>query len=326
MKDRTDPIETSLPQLTRRAARPYRGNVTAWRARLAAGLLAGLCVACSSAPEAERSKGPRLPEGKAGRVLARALEAAGGWDRWMARRDVSFVSTLNVIDRARQISSESIGWYKAPLHAGAKARMDSIGLPSSVTFGIDGGETWIYSDGEPVVDGDQLALTRFEMVSNLFWFSLPFAAAEIPATVTALPPVDDADGHWERLKIAFEEPNPMAPGPWFVLYLDHDTALIDHVYAQLEAPFLRQRLWVGKWLRYRDCEGFAKERQRQFFPADMDGRIIGPMVAEQFVEHVRFDNGYPASYFERPRAEAARQPPGPTLSPAPMDESHPPVI
>jgi len=259
-------------------------------------------------------------------VLARAIDAAGGWNRWMARRDVSFISTLNVIDRGRQISSESIGWYRAPLHAGAKARMDSIGLPSSVIFGIDGDQTWIFSDGKPIVDSDQLAVTRFEMVSGLFWFSLPFLAAEIPATVTSLPPVDDADGHWERLKIVFDDPNPMVPGPWFVLYLNHDTGLIDHVHAELEAPFLRQRLWVGKWLRYRDCDGIERERQRQFFPADADGRIIGPLVAEQFVEHVHFDNGYPAALFERPGGETVHEAPVANPPTAPADESGRPAI
>jgi hypothetical protein len=179
--------------------------------------------------------------------------------------------------------------------------MDSIGLPTEVRFGIDADDTWIISDGHPVLAPGQLAVTRFDMVSNLFWFSLPFALAEQAATVTYLGDRADASGaRWLRLKAEFDQPNPAVPGQWFVLYLDPSSGLIDHVHARLSAPFLRHDLWVGQWLQYRDCDGLRKERQRKFFPADDEGAIVGDMVAEQFVEHVHFNNGFDPQEFRRP--------------------------
>lgn len=287
-----------------------------------------LIAGCSSDSEPSvdaPAPAPRLPEGEAGALLGRAIEAAGGWRRWTLVRDVSFISTQTIVDPGRQVTSDSIGWFMAPLHDGARARMDSIGLPTEVRFGIDAAETWIVSDGRAVTARGQLALTRFDMVSNLFWFSLPFLLAEQPVELSAPGEVRGPSGErWQRLRAEFETPNPAVPGPWVVLYIDADTGLIDHVHSHLTAPFLRHELWVGRWLDYRDCGGFTKERQRQFFPADAEGAIVGAMVTEQFLEHVRFNNGYAAAHFARPRAkekpEAAgeRQPAGG----APVREIH----
>jgi hypothetical protein len=210
-----------------------------------------------TAPEPEKVL-PRLPGGSAGKVLARALDAAGGWERWAAARDVSFVGTLTLLDRDRNLSSESIGWYMAPLHSGMRARMESIGMSSAITFGVNGNDTWIFRDGARVEDPARLAVTRFDLVSSLFWFSLPFSLAEIPATITDLGSRSEGAAQWDRLKVEFEGAAASVPGQWFVLYIDHGTGLIDHVHAQLTAPFLRHDLWVGKWLEYHDQAGLKK--------------------------------------------------------------------
>jgi hypothetical protein len=170
-----------------------------------------------------------------------------------------------------------------------------------VRFGIDGKETWIVSDGNEVEAPGQLALTRFSLVSNLFWFALPFSLAEVPVSITDLGTIEGDEGvRWHRLKVLFKEPNPGVPGEWFVLYLNTDTWLIDRVHARLTAPFLQHEIWVGRWLRYREWDGLKRERQRQFFPANIEGEIIGRLVAEQFVEHVRFNNGFPDDHYRKP--------------------------
>jgi hypothetical protein len=267
-----------------------------------------LYAACSSTtPEPERAA-PRLPNGSAGRVLSRAIDAAGGWERWRSTHDVSFVSTLTLLDRSRNLSSESIGWYRAPLHDGMRARMESIGMTSAITFGVNGDQTWILRDGERMDDPARLAVTNFDLVSNLFWFSLPFSLAELPATITDMGATSEGAAQWDRLKVEFAARNPGVPGEWFVLYIDHGTGLIDHVHARLTAPFLRHDLWVGKWLDYHEYDGFKKERQRQFFPADDHGTIVGPVVATQLVEHVRLNNGFDKELFNVPPEAKGAEP------------------
>lgn len=264
-------------------------------------LLPLLYAACSSTTAESERTPPRLPGGSAGQVLARALDAAGGWERWVTTRDVSFVGTLTLLDRNRNLSSESIGWYMAPLHNGMRARMETIGMPSAITFGVNGADTWIFRDGARVEDPARLAVTRFDLVSSVFWFSLPFSLAELPTTITDLGPSGEGAQQWDRLKIEFEDDDASVPGEWFVLYIDQGTGLIDHVHARLTAPFLRHDLWVGKWLEYRHQAGFKKERMREFYPADADGTIVGPVVATQLIEHIRVNNGFAEELFEVPQ-------------------------
>jgi hypothetical protein len=233
-------------------------------------------------------------------VLERAFDAAGGWERWVAARDVSFVGTLTLLDRNRNLSSESIGWYMAPLHSGMRARMESIGMASAITFGVNGDDTWIFRDGARVEDPARLAVTRFDLVSSVFWFSLPFSLAELSTTITDLGPTTGGAAQWDRLKVEFDDDDAIVPGEWFVLYIDHGTGLIDHVHARLTAPFLRHDLWIGKWLEYHDQAGFKKERLREFYPADQEGSIVGPVVATQLVEHIRVNNGFKDELFDVP--------------------------
>jgi len=264
-----------------------------------------VAVGSGCQPAATPSAVPRLPAGEAGQVLKRALDAAGGWSRWVALRDVGYINTLTLFDPFGNVSSQSIGWYMAPLHRGMQARMESIGLPDEVQLGVNGADTWILRDGTAVTESPRLELARFNMVSNLFWFSLPFALAEMPATITDLGEVDgDAQARWHRLKVVFEANNPGVPGEWFILYFNTRTNLIDRVHAKITAAFLRHELWVGKWLDYHDWNGLKKERQRQFFPANDAGEIVGNVVAEQLVEHVQLDNGYaPESFAKPPKAD-----------------------
>ncbi len=284
------------------AQRPPYGVRVPRHTHAAAGVLLALAALGSACkPAASPAAVPRLPGGKAGTVLARALEASGGWDRWLALRDLGYINTLTLFDPFGNLSSQSIGWYMAPLHRGLLARMESIGLPNEVLLGVNGADTWIVRDGMPITESSRIELTRFTMVSNLFWFSLPFAVAEMPATVTDLGEADgDQETRWHRLKVVFEADNPGVPGEWFVLYFNTRTGLIERVHAKITAAFLRHELWVGKWLDYRDCNGLKKERQRQFFPADHQGEIIGNMVAEQLVERVQFNTGYKPESFEKP--------------------------
>src|SRR5215831_1606094 len=235
-------------------------------------LVISFSIGCQSG---RATGGPRLPDGNAGQILGRAIEASGGWDRWSSLSDVAFVATITIFGPFGEVASESIGLQKAPLHGSPRVRFESLGLPEPVTLGFDGKNTWMLRDGAPVRDPGPMVFPRFNMVSSIFWFSLPFSLAEMPVTITDLGPQSFEGRTWQRLRVKLEEGAPEAPGDWFVIYFDSKTGRIDHLLGHITASFLRHELWVGRWLDFRDCDGLQKERRRQFYPADEEGNVIG---------------------------------------------------
>ena len=149
------------------------------------------------------------------------------------------------------------------------------------------------------------------MVSSLFWFSLPFRLAERSGTghLCSAASADPTATTWQQLRAEFRRPDPAVPGRWIVLYIDAETGLIDRVHAQLSAPFLRHELWVGQWLRLSRLRRPAgRNGSASSFPPMPRATIVGAMVAEQFVEHVRFNNGYgPDALPQAASGDAARR-------------------
>ena len=259
-------------------------------------------TAAPAAAASPASAAPHLPDNDAGRVVARAIAAAGGWDTWLRHRDAAFISTLTLFDPLGNATSETIFMHKLPLHEGLKTRLESIGLSEELVLGFDGRDAWMLRDGLPINEPNRIAFTRFNAISAAYWFNLPFVLAELPGQLSYAGTVTEGDKRVEKVRVTYQDID-AAPADWLVIYFDAGSGLIDHVHSHITAAFLRQSLWVGKWYEYRDIDGIKRERRHMFFPADTDGAAIGPMAAEQLVEHVRFDNGFSKQLFVKPAEE-----------------------
>ncbi|GIW43474.1 MAG: hypothetical protein KatS3mg077_0756 [Candidatus Binatia bacterium] len=243
---------------------------------------------------------PRIPEGEAGRVLEKAIAAAGGWRAWQALKDVTFVSTLTIFDSRGEATSETIFLHKQPLHRGPLIRMESIGLREEVLFGYDGRHSWMFRGGRWVDHPQEKMFTEFHGISSVLSFGLPFVLAEMEGLTLAYAGQEgDEDQRWEKLRVVYAD-ELRSPIRWAILYFDADSGLLDHVYAQVEAPFLQHPTWLGRWREYREVAGVRQERVRSFYPADPGGVPVAGLAAEQLIEHVQFNVGLPASLFQLP--------------------------
>jgi len=260
-------------------------------------------------PAANRASAPDLPSDDAGRVVARAIAASGGWEAWRAHRDASFVSTLTLFDPFGNATSETIFLHKLPLHDGMKTRLESIGLPEELMFGFDGHESWMFQDGRAITEPARKACTEFHGISTLYWFELPFVLAELPGDLKYLGAEQEGEQHWEKVRVDYHQ-TPAAPADWMVFYFDAQSGLLDQVLSHVTVEFLRHGLWLGKWRDYRNYGGIKRERRRTFFPADVNGASIGGMAAEQIVEHVTFDMGWAPELFVKPLVAGGGSPAG----------------
>lgn len=276
-------------------------------------LLLLFAAACSqpSAPAADGAAGERtvmqLTDDEAGRIVRRAIDAAGGWEAWQSHRDAEFVATLTIFTPIGEVASETIFLHKLLLHRPG-VRVDSIGLIEPVTFGFDGQREWMLRGGRAVTSVTGTAFTRFHAMTDAFWFGLPFALAERPTEMLSLGPERDGEKHWQRVRVASGDA--AAAVDWMVLYFDAQTGLIDKIHAHVNAEFLTHSLWVGRLEDYREVGGLRKERRRFFYPADVQGRVIGALAAEELVEHVELDRGWPLELFTAPLAAGGGSPAG----------------
>jgi hypothetical protein len=273
-------------------------------------------AACSddSAPATRASIGAgesapsmRLGDDEAGRIVRRSIDAAGGWATWKRLQDVEFVATLTIFARSGEVASETIFLHKVLLHRPG-VRVDSIGLIEPVIFGYDGERDWMLRGGRAVTSLTGTAFTRFHAMGDAFWFGLPFVLAERPGDLSYLGAEEEEGRRWERVRVAYQDPT--LPADWMVLYFDADSGLIGKVHARITAEFLTHPLWMARLREYQEVGGLVRERRRLIYPADIEGKAIGPLAAEELVEHIRFDSGWTEELFIAPLAAGGGNPAG----------------
>jgi len=253
----------------------------------------------SGPPSAAARRPATLPASRAGELVERAIAAAGGRENWRRHRDASFIGTVTFFDAAGTASSESMYLYRVLLHQGIKARLESVGLPDELVFGLNGPDWWMLRGGRPVDEGGRTVGTQFLAATMAYWFQLPFILGEEGSQLSYEGPEVGEDKRWEKVRVAYGS-GAGVPFEWLVFYFDAETGLIDRLHCAVTAAFLRQPLWVGKWREYRDVGGIKRERRRAFYPADRHGRMLGPVAAEQLIEHMRFDDEPPVEWFRKP--------------------------
>jgi hypothetical protein len=276
----------------------------------ATALLSMAAAGCTDpAPSADHpaTASMQLPDNDAGRVVRQGIEAAGGWEAWQRARDAEFVATLTIFTGSGEVASETIFMHRVLLHR-AGVRVDSIGLLDEVVFGFDGAREWMLRGGRAVTSVTGTAFTRFHALADAFWFGLPFVLAERPGELEYLGRTSEDGRQWEQVRVAYTDP--ALPAEWLVLSFDADTGLIGKVHARIVAEFLTHPLWIGRLRDYREVGGVQRERRRLIYPADARGAAVGPLAAEELVEHIRFNNGWKDDLFTAPLAAGGGSPAG----------------
>jgi hypothetical protein len=268
--------------------------------------------ACSESPrQGTPSTQARTPEAvstsRAREIVERAIAAAGGRDAWRKHRDATYIGTVTFFDAGGEPSSQSIYLYRLLLHQGLKARLESLGLPDELVFGLNGPDWWLLRNGRPADEGGRTIGTRFLAATMAYWFQLPFILAEDAGKLSYEGLEVTEEKRWEKVRVEYGSRS-LIPFEWLVFYFDAETGLIDRVHCAVTAAFLRQPLWVGKWRDYREVGGIKRERRRAFYPADREGRMSGPVAAEQLIEHLHFDDDLPAEWFRKPLVTGSGNP------------------
>lgn len=255
--------------------------------------LVSACVAaCADAARAEPDR--------AAEIVAKAIAAAGGWQRWLVVRDVSYVSSTVYFHPLAGERRESFGTYQILLHGPDRVRFSSSAGSASASATLAGEDLWLERDGVLVSDPPRLALARLHLAGNLFWISMPFALRETWLDVRDAGDVVDDGRLWHRLRVTLEPGSPPELGQYFVVFVDARSGRVERVWGVVDSPFLAHRFWLGRWLDYRDIDGLKVAHRREVLPADADGKAIDTPRVEQRLSDIRYDVGLNPAWFFKP--------------------------
>ena len=194
-------------------------------------LIAG-CRSESRSADSGAPARPNLPDGEAGRLLQRAIDAEGGWERWRTARDVSYISMLT--DRRSGTRGE-LRQHRLVHGAAARRRAGAHGLDRPADRGALRHRCRANVDRQRRPAGAGAGTARAHALRH----------GQQPVLVLAAVRARRAAGRghlsrqrartptartWQRLQAEFRRPDPAVPGRWFVLYIDAETGLIDRVH------------------------------------------------------------------------------------------------
>lgn len=129
----------------------------------------------------------RLPEGEAGDLVRRAIEAHGGWEAWSELETVSYRKATIRLNEDGEVTDSTVAHHRYALHPGPKMHIgwtDEDGR--RVTLMNDGDEAWKFVDGEHEggpMDQDQAWNSTF---GSHYVFAQPFKLTDPGANLTHL--------------------------------------------------------------------------------------------------------------------------------------------
>jgi len=243
--------------------------------------LAGAALALAPAACAGRPPAPQPPahlvESAAGQVILRAIEAHGGWEKWMKAASAEYVW-----ERPAPAPTDPPQRWRVSLdlHGGRVRIQDQ----SSRTLQVwDGREAW----SEPA-DAPLDAPARFTTRTEHFWFSLPWKLADPGARLELLQDEERDGKRFRRVRVTYEPGAGDTPQDWYIYYFNADSGLLEGVVFTVtffgpepgETGFTP---YYGVWSDYVQAGGLHIASRRRFGPWN-EGKPAEPVFTERLLE------------------------------------------
>jgi hypothetical protein len=233
-------------------------------------------VACAGRPPAPQPPA-HLVESAAGQVILRAIEAHGGWEKWMKAASAEYVW-----ERPAPAPTDPPQRWRVSLdlHGGRVRIQDQ----SSRTLQVwDGREAW----SEPA-DAPLDAPARFTTRTEHFWFSLPWKLAD-PGVRLELLEEEERDGkRFRRVRVTYEPGAGDTPQDWYIYYFNADSGLLEA--AVFTVTFFGPERgetgftpYYGVWSDYVQAGGLHIASRRRFGPWN-EGKPAEPVFTERLLE------------------------------------------
>lgn len=152
---------------------PIRMNRPSFRG-IAPALQVLLVLSLSGGARATEAPPPRLPSGPAGDVVRRALQHAGGWAAWEAKKSVSFRKTSTKFRPDGTVERTRVENHTYELHPGFRARIEREEEGKKVLLTNDGVTARKLIDGREATAPQDVNNARNSTFGSNYVFCMPW--------------------------------------------------------------------------------------------------------------------------------------------------------
>lgn len=226
-------------------------------------------------------------------LLDRVITAHGGWEAWVALKDVTFTLTVVSLTPQGDVAGGRVSLYRLKRHG--KARVETVTGNGLLVEGFDGERPWAVRDGTRLTTTDALTRAHFQAVNWWYWMGIPFKWRDPGVIVRERKPTTFQGKPVAVLEVTFAREGPTDR---FTYYIERETHHI--VFVETD---LRPGVWPGvagtgwsTWHDYRTVGPFTLHTRRISY-ANRDLTVKRSVV---LFGDVRFNTGLPDRLFAGP--------------------------
>lgn len=242
----------------------------------------------------------RLPDGPAGDVVRRAIEAHGGWEAWRALPGVEYRKVTITFEENGAVADSAVERHRYRLHPTAAMRIDGTDdRGRDVALRNVGDQAWKYVDGRRA----RGPLNRNEAWNSTFGsqyvFAQPFKLTDVGTNLTHLGPEALEDGTEVTALQVDYDPGAGSSGGMhtWVYYFDRETGLLaGYRFGEGDTVSTDALTRHGD---YREVDGVRLFGSRTAYRVTADGSLRTTRVYRHLDPVVR---SFPDSIFQPPES------------------------
>lgn len=236
--------------------------------------------------ESERSASPmdRLPDDRAGDVVRRAIEFAGGWEAWEEAGTVSYLKIRTGLDEEGEVTERTEELHRYRLRPGPAMRIDLEEDGRPVALLNDGERAVKLVDGEPAASREARDRAWNSTFGSHYVFCVPWKLTDRGARLEHLGTVELPDGtEAEGVRVEYDADAGSAGGMhvWTYYFASDDGRLVANHLSYGPAPEDHSFTEYG---RYREIDGIRMPTHRDGYRSNPAGERLRKSVEYDYEE------------------------------------------